>query len=154
MFTKRFLLGFALLVSLIPLSACGKTTTTLAYDYDDFDFIDAYGDVFNRFDETYLVYIYSTSCPNCAAIKSTVIDFAATYTGHRIYFFDITGIEDPTGKQTFLDIMGQTTLSFPALIVVVGNGFDRAQTSKYLYLGKVKIPMILNDIENGSFVIE
>jgi hypothetical protein len=136
----------------VALYACSTTTiTTEGLDYEDFNYIEAYSEIFDRREGTYLIYLYEPTCANCNKIKTSVLSFAAGYTAHPIYFFDVTGIEDEAGEATYLAKTGQTTLSYPALIVVIDNDFDLTNKAKYLYTGVSKIPLVLTDMKNGVY---
>lgn len=149
---KRMLVLSLLVLTSFVLVGCGTTTTTAdTLDYEDFNYLESYSEIFDRREGSYLVYIYEPSCSNCNKIKNTVLTFASEYTAHAIYFFDTTDIDDQTGLSDFLQRTAQTSLDTPTLIVVVDNDFDKTNQGKYLYTGTSKIPLALSDLKKGAF---
>lgn len=136
----------------VALYACSTSTTTPeGLSYEDFNYIEAYSEIFDRREGTYLIYLYEPTCSNCNKIKTSVLTFASTYTAHPIYFFDVTGLADETGEAAYLAKTGQAELIYPTLIVVIDNDFDLTNKTKYLYTGVSKIPLVLTDMKNGVY---
>jgi len=138
----------------VTLYGCAEetTTTSTGLDYEMFDYISDYDEIFNRRQGTYLVYIYSPSCSVCQSIKETVLEFADTYTGHVIYFLDVTNATD-TAESDFLERIGLDSTNFgtPSLVVVVDQDFDKTAFSHYFFAGATEIPAVLRDIQNGAY---
>lgn len=148
---KRMLSLLLLILTAFVLVGCGTTTTTAdTLNYEDFNYIESYSEVFTRREGSYLIYIYEPTCANCNKIKDTVLTFAADYTAHAIYFFDTTDVDD-TGLSAFLLKTGQASVDTPSLIIVIDNDFDTTNQSKYLYTGITKIPLALSDLKKGAF---
>lgn len=138
------LLGFALV-------ACQTATTTLGGpDYDDFDYIEDYDEVFNRREGTYIVYIYSETCGTCNSIKDEVLAFASSYTDRTIYFFNLDGAT-ATKEEELLTPLGQSEVGTPTLILVKNKGFDKNAFSNYCFSGSSRILSIIVDLENGDY---
>lgn len=145
--TFAFLLTFAFI-------GCNKTTetTTTGLDYEMFYHLDDYNTVFNRREGTYLVYIYQPTCTGCEAIKDTVLEFADTYTGHVIYFFDVSKATASL-QVNFLNMIGISSVEFgtPTLLLIINNSFDNTARSHYYFSGASPIQNILRDIEYDSY---
>lgn len=154
---KWLLAGLLVLLSL-PLSACATTTTTTTaegLDYDDFEFIGAFYQIWNRNASggDYLVYLYATDDLNCDRLKEDVLAFADAYSGHPVYFFDVTGIStsDQYFQEYFKAKTGIATVPYPALLLIKDQSFDKTKVSQYYYSGSAAIRAILYDLENGTF---
>jgi thiol-disulfide isomerase/thioredoxin len=140
----------------VSLFACQTTTATTTVNYDLFEQIARYQDVFNRREGTYLVYVYSDSCVVCETIKTQVYNFADTYpdgeTGHEIYFFNAAKATDSAANQAaYLLAVGQTQVSTPVLLVIIDNAFDKTNLSTYYFAGAQAVSNILEDIKNGAY---
>jgi hypothetical protein len=140
----------------VSLLACQTTTVTTTVNYDLFEQIDRYQDVFNRREGTYLVYVYSDTCVVCETIKTQVYNFADTYPetegGHVIYFFNAAKATDSAANQSaYLSSIGQTQVSTPVLLVVIANNFDKTNLSTYYFAGAQAVSNILDDIENDAY---
>lgn len=152
---KKILTLVAFLAVTFALQACSNTTTettTTGLQYDMFDSITDYDEIFNRREGDYLVYLYQTDCVNCLAIKDTVLAFADTYTAHAMYFFNVGGLSSEY-EAAFLETVGETSSSFgtPTLIVVTNNSFDATAKSHYYFVGKLEIPAVLRDLKNNAY---
>jgi len=149
---KKLLLFPLFVLVVLSITSCATTTVpTDSLSYDDFDFIESYDEIWNRSEGTYLVYLYSTSCVNCIEIKSTVLHFAATYSLHNIYFYNVFGNIDTQAKADYLAKVGDPEVYIPALIVVIDNDFDVSQTSTIFYKGRTDIPEVMEKLLNGTF---
>ncbi len=147
----------ALLVAVtlgISLFGCSgdETTTTTGLNYEMFNYISDYDEIFDRREGDYLVYIYSDTCSICDTIKDTVLEFADTYTGHMIYFFEVTYATTEL-KTEFLSYIGLNEILFgtPSLVIVKDNSFETTSFSNYFFAGATDIPRVLRDIENGTY---
>lgn len=138
----------------VALYGCNSetTTTTTGLNYEMFDYIEDYDEIFDRRQGTYLVYIYSPSCTVCESIKDTVLEFADTYTAHEIYFLDVTNASS-TAETEFLSLIGLSSTVFgtPSLVIVVDNDFDKTAFSHYFFAGGTEIPAVIRDIQNGAY---
>ncbi len=129
--------------------ACQAVTTTspastsAGPDYDDFATLADFDEVFTLSDITYLVYFYSTECHNCANIKPQVLAFAASYTGHPIYFFNVSGTVFGD-RSAFLARVGKDKLYVPYLVLVKDNDYYDS------YLGATDIPPAIASITAGT----
>jgi len=140
--------GFAFL-------GCSNVTTevtTTGLDYEMFDYLSDYDEVFDRREGTYMVYFYSATCPNCIAIKDTVLEFANTYTRYNLYFFNVDNATADL-KAAFLTTIGVSSSKFgtPSLIIVKDSAFDKTAVSNYYFSGASEIPPALRDIQNGTY---
>ena len=128
------------------------TTTTTGLDYDAFDYLTDYNQVFTRREGTYFVYFYSLTCSNCIKIKSSVLEFADTYSDYNTYFFNVDNGTD-TYKAEFLAAIGVSSTNFgtPSFLVVVNGSFDKTKLSNYFFSGATVIPALLRDIETGTY---
>ncbi len=151
MLAKKLMLISTLLLSLFTLLGCATTTTTDVLDYDDFDYVDDYNDVFNRSQGTYIVYVYASSCSVCAKIKADVLEFAEGYTDYPIYFFD-AGAVDTTYQADYLNTIGQASVQTPTILIIKNNTFDKTNVSRYLFSGESKIRSLMTDLENDAFL--
>ncbi|MFA5007411.1 MAG: thioredoxin family protein [Candidatus Izemoplasmatales bacterium] len=138
------LVGFALV-------ACQTATTTLGGpDYDDFDYIEDYDEVFNRREGTYIVYLYSESCYTCNSIKDEVLAFAGAYADRTIYFLNVDNAT-ATKETVFLTTLGKNEVGTPTLLLIKDSGFDKNASSRYFFTGSSPILSIINDLENGDY---
>lgn len=150
---KKSLLLFLLPLFALSLIGCREQTTTTTVNFELFEQIDRYQDVFTRREGTYLVYVYSDTCVNCQTIKQRLYDFASTYEGHTIYFFNAAKASDAqTQQQAYIAKIGQTQVQTPSLVVVVDNDFDLTALSSYYFMGASSVVNVLDDIENGAYV--
>jgi thiol-disulfide isomerase/thioredoxin len=150
---KKILFLLLLPIFAASLVACQEQTTTTTVNFELFEQIDRYQDVFTRREGTYLVYVYSDTCVNCQAIKQRVYDFANEYTGHTIYFFNAALATDAqTQQQAYIAKIGQTQVQTPSLVVVVDNDFDLTMLSNYYFMGAATVLNVLDDIQNGAYV--
>ncbi len=150
------LLTVVMIAMAFAMTACQTTTSTVdELDYEDFDYIDSFAQIWTRRDPggDYIVYLYSTSCATCEDIKDELFAFAQNYTAHHVYFFDITGYQtsDPDVAQNFVAVTGITQLYYPALLLVQNQSFDPTAQNRYYYSGKTRILPILYDLEHGVF---
>lgn len=149
---KKILSLFLIPLLFVFVLACQETTTTTTLNFDLFEQIDRYQDVFTRREGTYLVYVYSDSCVNCATIKERMHEFASTYEGHVIYFFNAALATDGASyQQSYLTKINQSQVQTPSLIVVVDNDFDLTDVSTYYFSGAQAVLNILDDIEYGVY---
>jgi len=150
MLFKKTLLLFSILFSLVALIGCGTQTTTEAVlDYDVFDYLSDYDEVFDRPAGTYLVYVYAASCQACARLKTDILEFASQYTDHVIYFFN-AGAVDSTNQAPYLAAIGQTSVQTPTMLIIQG-GFDLTNVSRYLFIGETRIRSLLTDLNNDAY---
>jgi len=117
--------------------------TTAAPDYDDFDTLANYDEVFTLSDITYLVYLYSPECHNCVAIKAEMLAFASAYGDYKIFFFDVSGTVFGD-RDAFLDAVDKTTLLVPYLVLVQDNSYFGS------YLGTTEIRAAIAAIAAGT----
>lgn len=155
-FKKWIAAGLLVLLS-FPLLACGEATTTTTadgLDYDDFEFIDYFYQIWNRSASggDYLVYLYSTDDTPCERLKDDILEFADTYSDHRIYFFDVTDLttSDQYFTTYFHDMTGLTSIPYPALLLIENRSFDKTKVSQYFFSGAGDIRSILYDLQNGT----
>jgi len=148
---KRLLLPLLLLVLAFSTTACqAETTTTAGLDYDDFDYIEDYDEVFNRREGTYIVYLYSESCFNCGEIKEDVLAFAEAYSDRAMFFFNVDGATADL-QNAFLTALARTQVGTPSLILIKDNGFSTTASSRYFFSGASAILSILTDLEKGTY---
>ena len=154
---KWLLAGLLVLLSL-PLSACATTTTTTTaegLDYDDFEFIGAFYQIWNRTAPggDYLVYFYSTADSACERLKEDMLDFADAYDGHPVYFFDVTALttSDQYFQEYFYLKTGIASVPYPALLLVEDHGFDKTKVSQNYYSGTSAVRAIVYDLQSGTF---
>ncbi len=155
---RKWLFAGLLVLLSLPLSACATTTaatTDEGLDYDDFDFIGAFYQIWNRTAPggDYLVYLYSTDDLACDRLKEDILAFADAYSDHPVYFFDVTGMNTSTAsfQEEFRDKTGITSVPYPALFLIKDQSFDKTKVSQYYYSGSAAIRAILYDLENGTF---
>jgi hypothetical protein len=150
MLFKRLAMPALALLLAFSILSCDAATTTSGLSYEDFDHIDDYDEIFDRRQETYLVYIYSLSCSNCASFKEEILAFASTYTDHVLFFFCA---DDGTSdlEADYLATIGATSLLTPTLLLILDNDFDRNTASRYYFTGSTRIRTVLNDIESDSY---
>ena len=150
MLLKKTILLFSILFSLLALIGCGtKTTTEDALDYDDFDYLSDYDEVFDRPVGTYLVYVYAETCQACARLKTDILAFASQYTDHVIYFFN-AGAVDSTNQAPYLEAIGQASVQTPTMLVIK-DGFDLTNVSRYLFIGETRIRSLITDLTNDAY---
>jgi len=150
---KKFLLLFLLPLFALSLTGCREQTTTTTVNFELFEQIDRYQDVFTRREGTYLVYVYTDTCVNCQPIKQKLYDFASTYEGHTIYFFNAAKATDAQSQQSaYIAKIGQTQVQTPSLLVVVDNDFNLTVLSSYYFVGASSVVNVLDDILNGAYV--
>ncbi len=139
---------------LLPiLLACQTTPTTTEINFDLFQQIDRYQDIFTRREGTYLVYVYSDTCGACLQIKEEMATFGNTYTRKVIYFFNASKATDAqTYQQLYLTYIGQTQVQTPVILVVVDNTFDSTNQSLYYYAGVQAIRNITRDLQNNAYL--
>lgn len=152
---KKIITAAFMIILGMTFLGCSNTTqevTTTGLDYEMFNYISDYDEVFNRREGTYLVYFYSATCANCIAIKNTVLTFANTYTAHTIYFFNVDNATADL-KTEFLTLIGVSSSKFgtPSLIIVKDFKFDKTAQSNYYFSGATDIPPALRDIQNGTY---
>ncbi|MFH0993116.1 MAG: hypothetical protein V1761_02065 [bacterium] len=149
---QRILLMFILPLLCLSFLGCETvTTTTTGRDYADFDYLEDYDEVFNRNAGTYIVYIYSTDCYNCAQFKDEILEFAATFTDRTIFFFNVSNATSSL-QTAYLDMIGQTAVRTPSLVLIKNNAFDKTVASRYYFEGAPIIRSLLNDLENQSYL--
>ena len=146
---KKILQPVLLLFLLFTFVGCNQTTQ-YELNYDEFDYIEDYDEVFNRREGTYLVYVYSLTCAICQELKPTILNFADTYEDNMLYFFNVDKAS-PELRQAYLDKIGLSKLNTPVLLVIVDNDFDKTNLTNFYFDGKAKIPSIINDIQNGTY---
>lgn len=151
---KKLLSISLFVLAALSLVGCTQTTTTTTnINFDLFEQIDRYQDVFTRREGTYLVYVYSDTCVNCQPIKQRMYDFATNYEGHTLYFFNAAKATDAQAhQQTYLAKIGQTQVQTPSLVVVVANNIDMTALSSYLFFGAAAVVNVLDDIQNGAYI--
>lgn len=150
---KKVLCLLALSLFLPTLLACQTTTTTTAVNFDLFQQVDRYQDIFTRREGTYVVYVYSDTCGACLQIKEEMATFANTYTRKVIYFFNASKATDAqTYQQLYLTYIGQTQVQTPVLLVVVNNSFDSTNQALYYYAGIAAIRNITRDMQNNAYL--
>ncbi len=148
---KRLFLPLILLILAFSATACAeKTTTTAGLDYEDFDYIEDYDEVFNRREGTYIVYLYSESCFNCGEIKRDVLAFADSYTDRAMFFFNVDNATAEL-QNAFLTTLGRTQVGTPSLILIKDNGFSTTASSRYFFSGASAVLSILTDLEKGTY---
>ncbi|MDP3130641.1 MAG: hypothetical protein Q8N15_04820 [Bacillota bacterium] len=148
---KRLFFPLFLLFLAFSVTACAvETTTTDGLDYDDFDYIEDYDEVFNRREGTYIVYLYSESCYNCGEIKEDVFAFASTYADRTMFFFNVDGATSDL-QNAFLTTLGRTQVGTPSLILIKNNAFSTTASSRYFFSGASAILSILEDLEKGTY---
>jgi len=150
MTAKRLFLPLLFLFAAFALTACAETTTAAGLDYDDFDYIEDYDEIFDRRAGTYIVYLYSESCHNCATIKSEILAFASAYDDHVLFFFNV-GEGSAALQNDYKEAIGITEVQTPVLLLITDNGFDKTASSRFYFAGVTAIRAILNDLENGSY---
>lgn len=151
MTSKRLLFPLILFILAFSLSACAaETTTSAGLDYDDFDYIEDYDEVFNRREGTYIVYLYSESCFNCGEIKEDVLAFAASYTDRAMFFFNVDGATADL-QNAFLTTLARTAVGTPSLILIKDNAFSTTASSRYFFSGASAVLSILTDLEIGDY---
>lgn len=142
---------FSILVfSFFTLLACEKTTITYGMDYDQFDYILDYDEIFSQENDIYFVYIYSPTCINCISIKSTVLEFANTYEEYHIYFLNVDNATSSLQTE-YLDKVGKTKVVTPVFLIIKNQDIDETNVSNYYFSGATQIPAILIDIQNGTY---
>ncbi len=102
----------------------------LELDYSDFEYqhLTTYQDILDIEYDTYHVYYYLDTCPNCITIKNQLLQWAYTKNIDQIYFMNGSNVVDPDNLLTELQILGSGT----PLLIVMSNGIF---TDEY-YLGK------------------
>jgi len=150
---QRKILLFLLTPMLLAfLFGCGAATTTATtgLDYSDFNYLEDYDEVFNRAAGTYIVYIYSTDCYNCSNFKAEILEFAATYSGRPIFFFNVSNATSSL-QAAYLSTIGQTGVRTPSLLLILNNAFDKTVASRFYFEGAPIIRSLLNDLDNSSY---
>lgn len=150
---KKLLTLLVLSFVLPILLACQTTTTTTEINFDLFQQIDRYQDIFTRREGTYLVYVYSDTCGACLQIKEEMATFGNTYTSKMIYFFNASKATDAqTYQQLYLTYIGQTQVQTPVILVVMDNTFDSTNQALYYYAGVSAIRNITRDLQNNAYL--
>jgi len=124
--------------------------TTTDLDYAVFDHLGGYDEIFDRSQATYIVYLYSLTCHNCAAIKQDVVAFATTHTLHQVYFLNVDQV-DSEGRAEYLARTGQLSIGVPCLVLVSEQGtFDPEMTGQHLARGSAAVLELIALIEAGN----
>ena len=107
-----------------------KKYEEIELDYSNFDAQDliTYQEILDIDSDTYLVYYYLESCPNCIEIKDQFLSWAFTKNVNQVFFMNGANVIDPDNLPTELQILGSGT----PLLIVMSNG---AFTDEY-YSGK------------------
>lgn len=98
--------------------------------------------------QDYVVYFYSTSCPNCQDVKTQVLRDGNKLNKDAPFFFIAdtgTMSDESTNQAAFLTAIDKTTLSTPMLVVVANGQFYGA------YVGSTEVVSTLDSIVAGTF---
>lgn len=90
----------------------------LTYDTFDLNHLTSYQEVLDIESDTYYLYYYLDSCPNCIAIKDNVLSWAFTLNINNIFFMNGSNVVDPDNIPTELQILA----SGSPLLIVMNNG--------------------------------
>lgn len=97
-----------------------KKYEDIELDYNDFEaqHLTTYQEILDIESDTYLMYYYLESCPNCIEIKDRYLEWAYTKNIGQVFFMNGANVIDPDNFPTELQILGSGT----PLLIVMRNG--------------------------------